>query len=123
MWIAVCILALTSIAVGIRGDGTPPPTAPKISAPDVDPLSGTFTESVHVVMVQNAQQAQIYYSLDPSAPLNANSTRYTRPFYIYSVGVVYLRAVAISDVPGRPDSEVTMRRYEIKQGQRRLPVV
>lgn len=70
----------------------PPP--PKVSAPIINPDSGSFVTSVEVSMSTTTSGASIYYTTNGSLP-SASSTLYSAPFTITAPFDGVVRAIAI----------------------------
>jgi hypothetical protein len=113
--ILICVVLATATISRAADD-------PRISAPDVDPPDGTYSGAVHVTMAQNAKDASIRYSVDGTDPKDSKSV-YRAPFDITTLGRVTLRAVAVSDVVGRPNSNETVRTYTVTPGAKSLPEI
>ncbi len=69
-----------------------------LAVPTISPAGGVFTNSVSVSLADATPGAQIFYTLDGSAP-STNTTVYTLPFVLTNTVVVSARAFKPGSVP------------------------
>jgi hypothetical protein len=81
-----------------------------VATPTISPAGGTFTDSVEVTLVTATPNAVIRYTVDGTDPDN-NSTLYTGPFTLSTVGTINLKARAF--VSGLNDSDIAEATFTI----------
>lgn len=84
---------------------------PRVAAPAISPLGGSFYDSVQVSMLTITSGAEIFYTTDGSAPTR-NSTRYAGPFTLTTnPAPIPVKAIAVRD--GYRDSASVSARFEV----------
>lgn len=88
---------------------------PQATAPLAQPAPGRYTADQLVTLTTQTPDAEIYYTLDGSAPSMENGIRYTTPIIVQGAQgqlvKTQIRAIAVSE--GLADSMVVTLEYEI----------
>lgn len=84
--------------------------ATTVAAPNFNPGTGTYYNSVNVTLSSSTAGADVRYTLDGSTP-DATSTLYTTPILINTVGVTTIKAIGIKS--GLTNSSVSSADYTI----------
>ena len=92
-------------------------TAPTAAAPTFSPVGGTYTEAQSVTITSTTEGADIYYTLDGSAP-TTSSTEYTGPITISETAT--LKAIATKT--GMNNSAVNSADYTILNAEDAMTV-
>gem|GEM_PF-1161371 len=82
-----------------------------VDTPTASPGAGTYTGPQSIILSTFPTDADIYYTLDGSAP-SSSSTPYTVPITISALGVTTLKAIGIMD--GMHDSGILEAKYTIR---------
>lgn len=116
MWLSVALLVLVLSAV-CNGAGEV-----AISAPDIYPIANEpIVGEVTVKIVAQARDAVVRFTLDGRTPTNVTGQDYREPIRLFEPGTYIIKAIAISNVPGRADSVVSKMTYVILKSNVAVP--